>query len=48
MFGGVPGRGEDWKKLLLQVERRPGLQGSCHIRCWLLHANTVSIGGSVH
>ena len=43
MFGGMPGRGEDWKKLYLQVERRPGMEGSCHIRCWLLQKSIESI-----
>jgi hypothetical protein len=37
IFGGKPRGGQDWKKCLLQVERRDDLQGSCHIRCWLLN-----------
>lgn len=36
IFGGGPARGEDWEKVLLQVERRPDVQGTCHIRCWRL------------
>ena len=36
IFGGGPARGEDWKKVFLQVNRRPDLVGTCHIRCWRL------------
>lgn len=36
IFGGMPARGDDWKKLFLQIERQPTLQGSMHIQCWLL------------
>lgn len=39
IFGGGPARGEDWKKVLLQVERSSDLRGTCHIRCWRLSSS---------
>ena len=39
IFGGHPGFGQDWKKLILQVERQSGILGSCHIQVLLLNSD---------
>jgi hypothetical protein len=36
LFGGTAANGDDWKVQILEVERRPSLQETCHVQCWRL------------